>query len=129
EIKVGYNLRRKVVLMSIWALSPILLYLDPTLFGVFTPHADTAEFVRHVAQIWLVIAVGGLIFRTIHLFFIQYVTSGLAWATQSLTGPSHAMTLDPKAALALLRGRLIDPTHGRHSWDEDEAEEAPHATT
>jgi hypothetical protein len=31
EIKVGYNLQRKVVLMSIWALSPIALYLDPTL--------------------------------------------------------------------------------------------------
>ena len=40
EIKVGYNLQRKVVLMSIWALSPLALYLDPTLFGMFTPHAD-----------------------------------------------------------------------------------------
>ena len=37
EIKVGYNLRRKVVLMTIWALSPLLLYFDPTLFGLFTP--------------------------------------------------------------------------------------------
>src|SRR6476646_1737274 len=27
-IKVGYNLQRKVVLMSIWALSPIVLYID-----------------------------------------------------------------------------------------------------
>ena len=26
EIKVGYNLRRKVVLMTIWALSPLVLY-------------------------------------------------------------------------------------------------------
>ena len=129
EIKVGYNLRRKVVLMSIWALSPILLYLDPTLFGVFTPHADTAEFVRHVAQIWLVIAVGGLIFRTIHLFFIQDVTSGLAWATKILTDPFHDIKLYHKAPFALLRGELIDPDHGRHAWDEDEAEEAPHATT
>src|ERR1700732_4651853 len=34
EIKVGYNLRRKVVLMAIWALSPIALYFDPTLFGI-----------------------------------------------------------------------------------------------
>ncbi len=33
EIKVGYNLQRKVVLMTIWALSPLVLYLDPTLFG------------------------------------------------------------------------------------------------
>ena len=39
EIKVGYNLQRKVVLMTIWALSPLVLYLDPTLFGLFTPWA------------------------------------------------------------------------------------------
>jgi hypothetical protein len=129
EIKVGYNLRRKVVLMSTWALSPIPLYFDPTFFGIFTPHADTAEFVRHVAQIWLVIGAGGLIFRTIHLFFIQDVTSGLAWATKILTDPFHDIMLYHKAPLALLRGELIDPNHGRHSWDEeeDEAEEAPHA--
>src|ERR1700732_4015044 len=31
EIKVGYNLRRKVVLMAIWAVSPAVLWLDPTL--------------------------------------------------------------------------------------------------
>ena len=37
EIKVGYNLRRKVVLMTIWAVSPLVLYVDPTLFGLFTP--------------------------------------------------------------------------------------------
>src|SRR5262247_2147424 len=38
DIKVGYNLRRKVVLMAIWALSPALLWIDPTLLGVFEPH-------------------------------------------------------------------------------------------
>ncbi|HUI97196.1 MAG TPA: hypothetical protein VLX44_15675 [Xanthobacteraceae bacterium] len=132
EIKVGYNLRRKVVLMSIWALSPLVLYVDPTLFGVFTPHATTGEFVRHMAQIWLVIGVGGLIFRTVHLFFIKDVQSGLAWATKILTDPFHDIKLYHKAPFALLRGELIDPNHGRHSWDEDEedeAEEAPHATT
>ncbi len=37
QIKVGYNLRRKVVLLSIWALSPIALYFSPSLFGLFAP--------------------------------------------------------------------------------------------
>src|ERR1700716_858584 len=37
EIKVGYNLNRKIVLMTIWALSPLVLFLDPTLFGFFKP--------------------------------------------------------------------------------------------
>ena len=130
EIKVGYNLQRKVVLMSIWALSPIALWLDPTLFGIFTPHADTAEFIRHMAQMWLVIGAGGLIFRTVQLFFVKDVTSGLAWATKILTDPFHDIKLYHKAPLALLRGELIDPNHGRHGWDEDEAEpeEAPHAS-
>src|ERR1700691_3396155 len=53
QIKVGYNLKRKVVLMTIWALSPLPLYLDPTLFGVFAPHAGAGELLRHVALIWL----------------------------------------------------------------------------
>ena len=35
DIKVGYNLRRKVVLLSIWGASPLVLWLDPTLFGIF----------------------------------------------------------------------------------------------
>ena len=130
EIKVGYNLQRKVVLMSIWALSPVVLWFDPTLFGIFAPHADTAEFIRHMAQMWLVIGAGGLIFRTVQLFFVKDVTSGLAWATKILTDPFHDIKLYHKAPLALLRGELIDPNHGRHGWDEDEVEpeEAPHAS-
>src|SRR5580692_1359014 len=55
EVKVGYNLKRKVVLMTIWALSPLPLYLDPTLFGIFRPRAGAGEFLRHVALIWLTI--------------------------------------------------------------------------
>src|SRR5438067_12734635 len=77
EIKVGYNLQRKVVLMTIWAASPVVLYFDPTLFGIFEAHATTAEFVRHVALIWLVVGLGGLIYRTVQLFFIKDVQTGL----------------------------------------------------
>src|SRR5215472_17402019 len=62
EIKVGYNLRRKVVLMGIWALSPIVLYFDPTLFGVFNAPADIHEFLNNLALIWIAVGVGGLIF-------------------------------------------------------------------
>src|SRR6201982_3517632 len=60
EIKVGYNLRRKGVLMTIWALSPAVLYVDPTLFGLFEPHTTNMEFIRHVAIIWLALGGGGL---------------------------------------------------------------------
>src|ERR1700682_660458 len=49
EIKVGYNLQRKIVLLVIWALSPLPLLLDPTLLGIFEPHTNATEYVRHVA--------------------------------------------------------------------------------
>src|SRR5208283_3763171 len=78
EIKVGYNLQRKVVLLTIWALSPLPLYFDPTYFGLFAPATSKAEFVRHVAAIWLVLGIGGVLFRTIQLFFIKNVQTGLA---------------------------------------------------
>jgi hypothetical protein len=126
EIKVGYNLRRKVVLLTIWALSPLMLYVTPTLFGIFsTPAATKTEFVRQVAMIWLVLGIGGVIFRTVHLFFIKDMQTGLVWATKILTDPFHDIKLYHKAPLALLRGELIDPAIGLHHWDEEDAEEVP----
>ncbi|TPQ29136.1 hypothetical protein C2U70_28810 [Bradyrhizobium guangdongense] len=116
EIKVGYNLQRKVVLMSIWALSPLVLLVDPTLFGLFTPWAGATDFMRQVAKIWLVVGGGGLLFRTVHLFFIRDVETGLVWMTKILTDPFHDLMLYRKAPLALLRGELMDP--GLHLMPE-----------
>ena len=109
DIKVGYNLRRKVVLMSIWAAGPAILWLDPTLFGLFPAHPDGPEFVRRVGTIWLVVGLGGLVFRTVHLFFLQGVQTGLVWATKIITDPFHDVYLYYKAPFYLLRGELIDP--------------------
>src|ERR1700760_1439087 len=86
-IKVGYNLQRKIVLMAIWALSPLVLYLDPTLFGLVKPWVSSGDFMRQVAKIWLAVGVGGLLFRTVHLFFIRDVETGLVWMTKILTDP------------------------------------------
>jgi hypothetical protein len=122
EIKVGYNLRRKVVLMTIWALSPLPLYFDPTLFGIFEPHNGPMEFIRHVGLVWLVIGIGGLIFRTVHLFFIKDVQTGLVWATKIMTDPFHDVKLYWKAPFALLRGELIDPGI-RADWDDEDEED------
>ena len=124
EIKLGYNLQRKVVLLAIWALSPLPLLFDPTLFGIFTPHEDVVTFVRHVAQIWLVVGLGGLVFRTVQLCVIKNVQTGLVWATKIITDPFHDIKLYHKAPLYLLRGELIDP---RHAQGHAHAE-APRAT-
>lgn len=126
EIKVGYNLRRKVVLMAIWVLSPLPLIFDPTFLGIFLPHTGAAELVRHVAYVWLVVGVGGLLFRTVHLFIIQDFQTGLVWATKILTDPFHDIKLYHRAPLYLLRGELIDHDIGSDAYEE-EAEEAPRA--
>jgi hypothetical protein len=124
EIKVGYNLQRKVVLLTIWALSPLPLYFDPTLFGLFKPSAGGAAFLHHVAYIWLAVGLGGLLFRMIQLFFIKDVQTGLVWVAKILTDPFHDIKLYHKAPLHLLRGELIDP--GIHAdWTDDSIEEAP----
>ncbi len=108
EIKVGYNLRRKVVLMAIWALSPGLLYLDPTLFGLFQAPASTVDTVQHIGQIWLAVGFLGLLFRTIQLFFIRDVETGLVWFTKIVTDPFHDVMLYYKAPLNLLRAKFSD---------------------
>ena len=114
EIKVGYNLRRKVVLMVIWALSPALLLVDPTLLGAFEPAHGAAEFVRQVGKMWLVIGASGLLFRTVQLFFIRDVQTGLVWMTKILTDPFHDLKLYHKAPVALMRGELIDHSLRAH---------------
>ena len=127
EIKVGYNLRRKVVLLTIWALSPLPLYLDPTYFGLFAPAVDKAGFVRQVAMIWLALGIAGVLFRTVQLFLIKDLQTGLVWATKIVTDPFHDIKLYHKAPLALLRGELTDPDIGRHRWDDDDAEDVEEA--
>jgi hypothetical protein len=114
EIKVGYNLQRKVVLMAVWALSPLLLCLDPTLFGIFPAHGYAASFTQKVGIIWLFIAAAGLIYRTVQLFFIRDIQTGLAWATKILTDPFHDIKLYHMAPFYLLRGELYDSMPPEH---------------
>ena len=109
EIKVGYNLRRKVVLMALWIAVPVVLWFSPTTFGWLEPAATTGDFIAHVGQVWLALGVGGLIFRTIHLFIIKDVQTGLVWFTKILTDPFHDIKLYHKAPLYLMKGELIDP--------------------
>jgi len=33
EIKIGYNIQRKIVLMAVWALIPLVLWLSPSMFS------------------------------------------------------------------------------------------------
>ncbi len=108
EIKVGYNLHRKVVLLAIWALSPLPLYFSPSLYGLLEPGEGAFGVLRNVGWIWLWLALGGLVFRVGQLFVQSGVQTGLVWATKILTDPFHDLKLYHRAPLALLHGELID---------------------
>lgn len=124
DIKVGYNLFRKRILEGLWVISPVVLYFNPTLFGIFDEHADWNGFLYHLSLMWFVLAVGALIFRTVQLFFIYNVQTGLVWATKILTDPFNDFKTYLKSPLYLMRGELIDPmSHVLHHLEEDDQPE------
>jgi len=108
DIKVGYNLFRKVILMSLWAASPLFLYLDPDLFGLLPPHQDPAGYLVNLGLVWFVLGVLAIMFRSVQLFFKSSVQTGLVWAAKILTDPFHDFWLYRKSPLYLLKGELYD---------------------
>ena len=110
-IKVGYNLQRKIVLLSIWVAVPALLWLAPTLGGLIAPADCLACFVHDVGMAWLALGAAGLLFRVAQLWLRDGSVPALAWLTKILTDPVHDIVLYHEAPLALLRGELIDPMH------------------
>ena len=114
SIKVGYNLKRKVILLSIWALAPLALYFEPTLFGLLTAHTDTLSFINNMALLWLAIGLGAIVFRTVHLFKLMGVQSGLVWCTKIITDPFHDFKIYRKSIKPLLKGDMYDRME--HDW-------------
>ena len=110
-IKVGYNLQRKIVLLSIWVAVPALLWFAPTLGGLIAPADGLAGFVHDVGMAWLALGAAGLLFRVAQLWLRDGSVPALAWLTKILTDPVHDIVLYHEAPLALLRGELIDPMH------------------
>jgi len=104
EIKVGYNLRRKVVLLSVWALLPLAIFMSPGLLGLLPVHETLPEFLRAVGYAWLFLGASALLFRTVHLFILKDVQTGLVWMTKILTDPFHDIYLYHKAPWQLLHG-------------------------
>lgn len=109
SIKVGYNLKRKIILLSIWILSPIALYYYPTMFSIFRPYTDLTGYLNNLGIIWLALAIAALLFRTIQLFFIRNVQAGLVWFTKIMTDPFHDIKIYHKSPVYLLKGQLLDP--------------------
>ncbi len=113
EIKLGYNLRRKVVLMAAWAAIPLGLWIEPSVFGLIDPATTARAYWNDVGLAWLALGATGLLARTLHLFFLYDLQTGIVWATKILTDPFHDVLLYWRAPLALLKGELIDAQHAR----------------
>ena len=109
KVKVGFNLRRKVILHSIWALVPVALYFAPTALGIFgQPWTNLSTYLGHLARLWIGLAAGALLFRTVHLFFLRGVKTGLVWFTKILTDPFHDIYLYHRAPMYLMRGEMVE---------------------
>jgi hypothetical protein len=108
-IKVGYNIRRKIVLMSVWAAMPLLLWLAPGLFGLIEPATTLPGFVHDVGIAWLSLGIAGLLFRVLQLALTQNPRTALAWGLKILSDPFHDIWLYRGAPRALLRGERFDP--------------------
>lgn len=108
-IKVGYNMRRKAILIGVWLALPLALYLSPSLFGLIEPARGAAGYWHDVGLAWLALGTGGICFRTIHLFLLRGPQCGLAWATKIVLDPVHNVAIYWRSPLALLHGERLDP--------------------
>ena len=109
DIKVGYNLQRKIVLLSIWALTPVVLFASPDFFGQFDQRDGADSYIYNLSILWLALGALAVIFRTAQLFVIADVQTGLVWCTKILTDPFHDVKMYYKSPYFLAKGELIDP--------------------
>ncbi len=113
-IKVGYNIERKIVLMSVWAASPLVLWASPSLGGLIAPATDLRGYLHDVGIAWLTLGVVGIGLRMLQLLASRGARTALAWIVKLATDPFHDIALYHRAPLALLRGELLDPmAHAR----------------
>jgi hypothetical protein len=117
-VKVGYNLFRKYVLCVLFLGAPLVLWRAPTLFGLIRPYTEVGSFGGDLSAIWLALAGGALLFRTLQLFYLRDVQTGLVWLTKILTDPFNDVRTYWKAPYYLVvRRQLLDPSlrHGSHA--------------
>ena len=129
-IKVGYNLRRKVVLMSAWSRRRRCCCVDPTLGGLFAPRRRLAAFVDNVAHALAVVCGSARCGAgPLQLCVIQRrCRPGSVWCTKILTDPFHDVMLYLQGApLHLLRGELLDPIGHRPTDERVSGHRAQHA--
>ncbi|MDH4479286.1 MAG: hypothetical protein QE283_05375 [Rhodoferax sp.] len=109
DIKVGYNLQRKIVLLSVCAAIPVLAYWMPQYLQWAVPEAYEDTPIRMTAMAWLILGAAGLTFRVLQLWKQDSLMAGLAWGFKIITDPVHDVKMYHKSPLYLLRGQWLDP--------------------
>ena len=69
-----------------------------------------------MSRVWLVLGFAAVIARSVQLFFLRDVQTGVVWATKILTDPFHDVKLYRHAPAQVLRGEM---------WEHHPAEERP----
>lgn len=108
-VKIGYNIRRKFVLMAAWAGIPLMLWASPSLGGLIEPAELLSDYLHDVGMAWLVLGVTGVLIRVLQLSVTHSLRTGLIWVLKIMTDPFHDAVLYWRSPLALMRGELIDP--------------------
>jgi len=108
SVKVGYNLHRKIILIAVWVVSPVVLLLDASFFGLLEVPQNSQGYLNNTAYIWLMVGVGAIIFRATHLFFIMGIQPGFVWAFKILTDPLHDIYIYYKSPYYLIKGEMYD---------------------
>ncbi len=108
-VKVGYNLNRKVVLIAVCALIPLLANFAPAFITWAVPEVYEDSAWRITGMAWLLLGLAGMLFRVIQLWLKAGWMEGVAWATKIITDPFHDIWLYHKAPLYLLKGERLDP--------------------
>jgi hypothetical protein len=108
-IKIGYNLKRKRVLIACWLAVPLLAYFDAALFNFVMPDAAPDTLLDRIGWGWLWLGLAAVVFRMIQLTAIQSRRVAIVWCIKILTDPFHDAVIYRKSPIYLLRGQLIDP--------------------
>lgn len=108
EVKVGYNLARKRVLMGSWMLIPVLIWFAPDVLPFVPAHEGVKEWANDVGWAWFWLGIMALVFRMVQLTMQQSFRTAVVWICKIITDPLHDIKLYYKAPFYLLKGELLD---------------------
>jgi hypothetical protein len=108
-VKVGYNLRRKVVLLSACALIPALALVHPAALNWLVPESSEGDFFALVGLSWVMLGVIGVLFRVAQIWLRSSLMEGVAWAIKIITDPFHDIALYYKSPYFLFKRQWLDP--------------------